>query len=213
MFKIYTMFSVALLALAASINVSGAQSPSAKDIIEALKSKSTRGTQAAEKPGASAAPKSASLNASLIETLKQKAARGLSVSMSERTALAQSMQSLPAIDLEVVFDFNASGISDRTRPLVMELGRALKDPSLAGSTFIVAGHTDRKGSASYNQRLSEQRANAVRDFLISHFDIPAERLIAVGYGFEQLKLPNQPYSDANRRVQVVNASSNVADLN
>ena len=45
----------------------------------------------------------------------------------------------------------------------------------------VAGHTDNRGSDSYNQKLSEKRAEAVRTYLIEQ-GIAAERLLAVGYG-------------------------------
>jgi len=48
----------------------------------------------------------------------------------------------------------------------------------------VTGHTDRIGSDKYNQTLSEERANAVREYLISK-DIPANRITAAGMGESQ----------------------------
>ena len=54
----------------------------------------------------------------------------------------------------------------------------LKNPAVR---VEVAGHTDSVGNDAYNQRLSERRANTVRDFLISR-GVPADRLTAVGYG-------------------------------
>ena len=48
----------------------------------------------------------------------------------------------------------------------------------------ITGHTDRFGSDAYNQRLSEQRANAVRDYLVSK-DIPANRMVVEGKGETQ----------------------------
>jgi outer membrane protein OmpA-like peptidoglycan-associated protein len=45
----------------------------------------------------------------------------------------------------------------------------------------VEGHTDSKGSDAYNIKLSQRRANAVRDYLIAH-GVEADRLVAVGYG-------------------------------
>lgn len=48
----------------------------------------------------------------------------------------------------------------------------------------VTGHTDRFGSNKYNQRLSEQRANAVQEFLVSK-DIPANRITVRGLGKTQ----------------------------
>jgi len=48
----------------------------------------------------------------------------------------------------------------------------------------VTGHTDRIGSDQYNQKLSEERANAVREYLISK-DIPANRITVAGMGESQ----------------------------
>lgn len=48
----------------------------------------------------------------------------------------------------------------------------------------ITGHTDRFGSNKYNQKLSEQRANAVRDYLVSK-DIPANRMVVEGVGETQ----------------------------
>jgi OOP family OmpA-OmpF porin len=47
--------------------------------------------------------------------------------------------------------------------------------------LLVNGHTDRLGTASYNQALSEQRANAVRTYLVQS-GIPAKDVRATGYG-------------------------------
>jgi outer membrane protein OmpA-like peptidoglycan-associated protein len=74
------------------------------------------------------------------------------------------------------------------------------------STFIVAGHTDAKGSDTYNQGLSERRAEAVKRFLAEKYGIDASNLLTVGYGKTQLKNPAGPFASENRRVQVINAS-------
>jgi OmpA family len=70
--------------------------------------------------------------------------------------------------------------------------------------FLVAGHTDAKGGTTYNQKLSEHRAEAVKRFLVRRFDIPEENLVTVGYGKQQLKNRDDPFAAENRRVQVVN---------
>lgn len=184
--------------------------PTAEQLIEALKSKGTRGL---------ASPASAAENArtqelaQLLATLKAKATRGLSVTEKERATLAEAVKDQPQIDLEITFDFNSPEISERVRPLVMSLGKALTNPDMKTATFIVAGHTDAKGSATYNQALSEKRAQAVKDFLVTHFSIPEGQLIVVGYGSERLKDAGRPYADSNRRVQVVNAGAAVASAN
>lgn len=68
----------------------------------------------------------------------------------------------------------------------------------------VAGHTDSKASDAYNQALSERRARAVRDYLISR-GIAAERLTAKGYGESQPIADNATEEGRarNRRVELV----------
>ena len=84
------------------------------------------------------------------------------------------------------------------------LGRALSNPDLKGSTFVVAGHTDAAGGEAYNQDLSERRADSIKRYLVDKYGINGSDLVTVGYGKSKLKDPNQPLAEANRRVQVVN---------
>jgi outer membrane protein OmpA-like peptidoglycan-associated protein len=91
-------------------------------------------------------------------------------------------------------------------PQVAELGKALTSEDLKGHTFILAGFTDAKGSETYNQGLSERRADAVKQLLSEKYGIEAGNLVTVGYGAKQLKDPANPFAAANRRVQVVNAA-------
>ncbi|MBC8013736.1 MAG: OmpA family protein [Methyloceanibacter sp.] len=73
--------------------------------------------------------------------------------------------------------------------------------------FLVAGHTDAKGSDGYNLDLSDRRAKSVLRFLIEEFDIDPKQLVAVSFGEEQLKNDEDPRAAENRRVQVVNVAS------
>ena len=84
------------------------------------------------------------------------------------------------------------------------LGKALSNPDLKGSTFVVAGHTDAVGSESYNQELSERRADAIKRYLVDKFGIAGTDLVTVGYGKSKLKDQSAPTAGVNRRVQVVN---------
>ena len=69
---------------------------------------------------------------------------------------------------------------------------------------MIAGHTDAVGSNGYNQSLSERRAESVRKYLMDKHNLDISKLIAIGYGEEQLKLPETPNAGENRRVQIVN---------
>lgn len=139
-----------------------------------------------------------------IKSLKNRKLRAISV--EERTEVAKIVKEskAPSVDLEIQFAYNSATIQPKSVPLLIRLGKALGSADLEGATFLVAGHTDAKGSNSYNQTLSERRAAAVRNFLTNSFKLDSSALIAIGFGEEQLKLPGNPNSGENRRVQVVN---------
>lgn len=171
---------------------SDAAAPSAATLIQALKSKGpARGIHNNQ-------------DSELIKSLKAKSSRGLAITSEEREQLAKVTEKLPAYDMDIFFDINSAEISNRAKPAVEALGKALQDSQLKGANFVVAGHTDATGGASFNQSLSEQRAKAVREYLVSHYSLGSDQLLAVGYGPQQLKNPKQPYSGENRRVQIVN---------
>jgi outer membrane protein OmpA-like peptidoglycan-associated protein len=130
-----------------------------------------------------------------------------SLSVTEREELATIAKDKPNIDLEINFDYNSADINAKSLSSVQALGRALTNPDLKGSTFIVAGHTDAAGGEAYNQDLSERRADAIKRYLTDKYGIAAADLVTVGYGKSKLKDPGQPLSQANRRVQVVNMAN------
>jgi outer membrane protein OmpA-like peptidoglycan-associated protein len=125
-------------------------------------------------------------------------------------AKAEVAQPLPSVDLEIHFDYKSAEITRGAMELLATLGRALADERLAGQTFAIAGHTDAKGGDAYNLRLSKARADAVRAFLIEHFAIAPDRLVAEGYGYRQLKNAREPLAAENRRVQVTNVTAQSA---
>lgn len=110
----------------------------------------------------------------------------------------------PSIDLNIPFDYNSDKLTPDGIITLRRLGTALKDPRLANYRFKIAGHTDAKGTAEYNQKLSERRAQSVRDYLVFQYDLEPNRLEAAGYGFTQPADPANPEDATNRRVQVTN---------
>jgi uncharacterized repeat protein (TIGR01451 family) len=80
---------------------------------------------------------------------------------------------------QIHFEFDKAVIQRRSYPILRELAEVLQEyPDLR---VRIEGHTDAVGTESYNQRLSERRALAVRDFLVG-LGIAPERLEWVGYG-------------------------------
>ncbi len=109
-----------------------------------------------------------------------------------------------SIDLHIGFEFDSAKLDTDGVLMLKRLGAALKDPRLQSYRFQIAGHTDAVGSDSYNQALSERRAEAVRDHLVFYYDIDPARLTTVGYGKTKLLDPSKPTDGINRRVQITN---------
>jgi len=113
---------------------------------------------------------------------------------------------VPAVSLTVTFATGSARLTPQAEQTLDTLGRALASPALAPFRFRIEGHTDTVGSRAMNQALSEQRAAAVRDYLIRRHGISPERLVAIGHGEDQLLVPtpDETPEARNRRVQVVN---------
>jgi outer membrane protein OmpA-like peptidoglycan-associated protein len=191
------IFVTGLLSAAPSY---AAEQRSADDIINVLKSpRVSRGLTTSPADASRAADETRFLSA-----MRNRPTRSLST--EERDKIASIANSKPKIDLEITFDYNSAIIGSKAVPQVTELGKALTSEDLKGRTFILAGFTDAKGSETYNQGLSERRADAVKQFLTEKYGIDASNLVTVGYGLKQLKDPANPFAAENRRVQVVNAA-------
>lgn len=140
--------------------------------------------------------------ASFVDSVRNKTSRSLST--GERSKLQVVAETKPNIDLAMEFDYNSDTLKGKALDTAGALGKALTSPELQGQTFMIAGHTDAKGSEAANQKLSERRAEAVKRFLVATYHIPAANLISVGYGKQHLKNPADPFAPENRRVQAVN---------
>jgi outer membrane protein OmpA-like peptidoglycan-associated protein len=153
-------------------------------------------------PQTQADPAAVAAEGRFVQTIRGRATRSLS--NTEREEIATIVKDKPKIDLEINFDYNSADISAKSLTSVQALGKALTNPDLKGSTFVVAGHTDAAGGESYNQDLSERRADAIKKYLVDRYGIAGSDLVTVGYGKSKLKDASNPMADANRRVQVVN---------
>jgi outer membrane protein OmpA-like peptidoglycan-associated protein len=178
---------------------------SADQIVNALRAKApTRGLSAAPQ----ADPAARAKEISFVGQVRNRKTRSLS--LNEREEIAEIASAKPKIDLEIRFDYNSAEISKTSLPAVQELGKALSNPDLKGSTFVVAGHTDAIGTEEYNQGLSERRADSIKRYLTDKYGIASADLVTVGYGKSKPKDPSAPTDAINRRVQVVNMDSKTA---
>jgi outer membrane protein OmpA-like peptidoglycan-associated protein len=195
----------AVLSMTAGMAFAG-DKVSADQILNALQPKKplTRGLSS----GPQADPAIQAKETGFIATLRNRKSRSLSA--NEREEIAEIASSKPKIDLEIHFDYNSADISKDSMPSVQELGKALSNASLKGSTFVVAGHTDATGGEEYNQGLSERRADTIKRYLTEKYGINGSDLVTVGYGKTKPKDANAPMDPANRRVQVVNMEAKTA---
>jgi outer membrane protein OmpA-like peptidoglycan-associated protein len=125
--------------------------------------------------------------------------RGITVPTSPRPALS--------FDMTLNFAFDSAELTSDSREKLDKIASVLTDPSIKQYDININGYTDAKGTDDYNQKLSEMRAEAARQYLITRHAIDAKRLIVKGYGKSQLLLPTDPNNELNRRVQFQNANA------
>jgi len=79
----------------------------------------------------------------------------------------------------------------------------IKHPEL--KVVVIEGHTDSVGSAQYNMKLSQRRADSIRTYIIEKFKIEPDRLKAKGYGLTKPVASNKTAKgrQENRRVEAV----------
>lgn len=107
------------------------------------------------------------------------------------------------IALNVEFDTNKAIVKEKYRNEIKKVADFMK--TYTNTTAVIEGHTDNVHTAEYNQRLSQARADSVRQYLINNFGIKASRLTAVGYGLTKPIATNNTEEgrQKNRRVQAV----------
>ena len=106
-----------------------------------------------------------------------------------------------SIDLVIQFDFDSAKLQESSKPLLDNLVAAMKNDRLMSVRFKVEGHTDAKGSESYNQNLSTRRAESVVNYMAEK-GIEKERMEGIGKGFSDLLYPDKPQAMENRRVRI-----------
>lgn len=101
----------------------------------------------------------------------------------------------------ILFDTGKSSIKAESTSVMVDIIQILNEYPTA--KFTVEGHTDSVGSESLNQKLSEERANSVRDFLIDK-GIGSDRLTHIGYGEAKPIATNNTRAGRaqNRRVEI-----------
>ena len=107
------------------------------------------------------------------------------------------------VTLKINFDFDKAAIKPMYHQELADFAAFMKQ--YPGVSVEIDGHTDSKGSDTYNQKLSERRANSVRDYLIANFGMDASLLTAVGFGEVKPIASNDTEAGRaeNRRIEAV----------
>jgi outer membrane protein OmpA-like peptidoglycan-associated protein len=102
-------------------------------------------------------------------------------------------------NLLITFEYNSDRLTTAAMRNLDQFAKALRDPALLGTRFAIEGHTDATGSATYNQTLSERRAQATVAYLTAK-GIGRDRLDSRGFGESRLK-SERGDDPINRRVE------------
>jgi outer membrane protein OmpA-like peptidoglycan-associated protein len=110
---------------------------------------------------------------------------------------------------DVLFDFDKADILPKAREAMKQTAEVIREK--AKGDVRIEGHTDSKGSDAYNQKLSERRANAVRDWLANREGLKNMRFATRGFGAKKPVAPNTTPDGSddpegrqkNRRVEII----------
>jgi outer membrane protein OmpA-like peptidoglycan-associated protein len=118
--------------------------------------------------------------------------------------LDKDAQAPAQVTVNILFKVGSTELAgDFSIRQIQEAGEALSSDALAGHCFEIAGHTDNTGPENANQKLSQERAEAVKNFLVQFYGISPERLTARGHGESQPVASNETEEGRARNRRVV----------
>ncbi len=129
-----------------------------------------------------------SQNAEAIDDLRatQKELRGaLEQLRSDFDARINELENRLVLTLPIHFEFDRAEIRSVDEPLLNRFAATVRNHMSQG-VITVEGFADQAGSSAYNQQLSQDRAQAVKDFLVDQGSLSEDRVRAVGYGENRL---------------------------
>jgi outer membrane protein OmpA-like peptidoglycan-associated protein len=123
---------------------------------------------------------------------------------SLRREMETTLKAMQAYEIYGIhFEFDKATIKPQSQPLIADIAETLRvNPRWR---LRITGHTDSIGGESYNQKLSEARADSVRSALVNEHGIASDRLETVGMGMRQPKGANDTLQGRklNRRVELM----------
>ena len=105
------------------------------------------------------------------------------------------------IGLPLKFNFNSSTLSTKSLTYLKQLGIMLNLEKMADENIMIVGHTDAIGPETYNLDLSQRRSLAVKEFLVSNYQVDPARIKTSGKGESDTLPGKSKKSSINRRVE------------
>ena len=142
-----------------------------------------------------------------LTALRQQAAerikKRVDIAPLKRPPLSRELTKLPHVDLDVQFNPDSPVIRPESYRTIGRIADALTNPALASFMFLIVGRTDANGKRDANLALSQRRAEAIRDALVTTFKLSSKRILAIGLGEEQLADASSPKAVVNQQTQIV----------
>jgi OOP family OmpA-OmpF porin len=141
----------------------------------------------------------AALRQQALERVKSK----VDAAPLKRPPVVVQILKLPQMNAEVQFDSDSPIIRPQSYRVIGRIADALYHPKLLPYGFLIVANTDSTGKREYNLTLSQRRADAIREVLVTTFKISPKRLQALGLGEEQLQDAAHPTAASNLRIQII----------
>lgn len=127
---------------------------------------------------------------------------------SSKVAVVETQSARESGDLSIAFraefEFDSFALTPEAKQVIDRVAQVLKHDVMRDKVIEIQGHADATGTAAYNMSLSEKRAQAVEQYLVSQHQIDASRLRFVGKGETEPFDAAHPEASINRRVEFRN---------
>ncbi|HUK87211.1 MAG TPA: OmpA family protein [Terriglobales bacterium] len=154
-----------------------------------------------------AAAKAALANAKILDIVG--VSSGIQGVLEDLNAKVTGQEIRIELAADVLFDFDKYTLKPEATATLGKVGQVAA--AYPDYTMLIEGHTDGKGTHAYNMRLSDQRANSVKEWLVKNASMAAARITTQGWGETKPVAPNKNPDGSdnpegrqkNRRVEIV----------
>jgi outer membrane protein OmpA-like peptidoglycan-associated protein len=124
---------------------------------------------------------------------------------TEKGVIVEKEGTVPTLQVQQInFLYKSSELTTDGQLNLDHFAAVINEEEFKHARFKLTGHTDSIGGEAYNQRLSEQRAESAKVYLVNRHHISEDRLLTEGKGFSEPLQLNDTENAINRRVQITN---------